>query len=381
MKKYSYDDIKCCFEQNGCKLLTSEEEFNINRMNGHSKYSIISSCGHQVGNCWFNMFKNRKTGLICKSCIYSNTSKHNMELNKNIEGNSYALNIEFQSVQLLKKYIDTSILEIKISPECCLADLCIKDVNCIVQNWLPIQLKSTLKPSNNIYSFGVLRNYHDTLIIFICIQEEKFWFINGNNVLNQSRLSIGIKKSKYSVYEVDKINVTQKILEFYKTMDKDTLQNIQKPITENCRKEQEFRKMRETKLKDVKFNYPEINQSVFDFKINDYKIQEKTAFMKSNSCYSIVMFTKNKDGIHNFPYDKGDNDFYWINLPDYETFYIIPEKVLIDKQIISTDNLKGKKYLSFAITNKWVDNYRYYYDEYNINEIINFYFIKNQDNF
>ena len=69
------------------------------------------------------------------------------------------------------------------------------------------------------------------------------------------------------------------------------------------------------------------------------------------------MLSKNKGGINNIPYDKGDNDFYWINLYDYETFYIIPEKILIDKQIISTETKKGKGYLSFAVSNKWVDKY------------------------
>jgi len=151
MKKNSYDDIKSGFEQKGCKILTTEDEFIINKMNGQSKYNIIASCGHQVDNCRYNMFKCRNTGLICKSCTDQHRSKQNTELNKNINGNSYALNIEFQSVKLLKKYIETSVLEIKISPECCLADLCIKDVNCVNNKWLPIQLKSTTKAHDNIY--------------------------------------------------------------------------------------------------------------------------------------------------------------------------------------------------------------------------------------
>ena len=376
MGKLTYDDIKEIFTTKDCKLLTSEEEFITNKLNGQSKYKLLASCGHEVNNCWFHMFKYRSTGMICKNCVDTNHKEHNKNLHKHIDGNSYTLNIEFQSIELLKKYIDTSGLEIKISPECCSADLCIKDVNCIDDKWLPIQLKSTIKQRHNIYSFGLLRNYHDTLIIFICIEEEKFWFINGNNLLDQCKLSIGVKKSKYSVYEVDKINVTQKILDFYKTMDKDTLENIQTPITENYKREQVFRKLRETKLNGIKFVPPQINQSVFDFKINGYKIQEKTAFMRSGRNHMMVMFTKNKNGVNNVTYDEGDNDFYWVNLPDYETFYIIPEKVLINKKIISTETIKGKKYLSFAQTNKWVDNYRYYYDEYNINEIINFYFDK-----
>ena len=212
------------------------------------------------------------------------------------------------------------------------------------------------------------------LVIFICIEKEKFWFINGNNILDQCKLSIGTKKSKYDIYEVGKNDITQKLLSFYKTLHKNTLENIQTPITENYKKEKLFRNLRESKLNNIKFVYSEINQSVFDFKINNYKIQEKTGFMKSQRNYMMVMFSKSKEGINNIPYDKGDNDFYWVNLPDYETFYIIPEQVLIYKQIISTETKKGKRYLSFAVSNKWVDNYRYSYNEYNINEIVNFLF-------
>jgi hypothetical protein len=128
------------------------------------------------------MFKCRNTGLICKSCTDQHRSKQNTELNKNINGNSYSLNIEFQSVKLLKKYIETSVLEIKISPECCLADLCIKDVNCVNNKWLPIQLKSTTKAHDNIYSFGLAKNYINMVIIFICIEEEKFFTSIANDL-------------------------------------------------------------------------------------------------------------------------------------------------------------------------------------------------------
>ena len=85
----------------------------------------------------------------------------------------------------------------------------------------------------------------------------------------------------------------------------------------------------------------------------------------------MVLLVKYKDGDHNNTYEKGDNDFYWINLQDNETFYIIPEQILIDKHLISSETEKGKKYISFAKRNKWLDFYKYSYNEENINEIIN----------
>ena len=62
-------------------------------------------------------------------------------------------------------------------------------------------------------------------------------------------------------------------------------------------------------------------------------------------------------------YEKGDNDFYWINLQDSQTFYIIPEHILITKTC-STE-------ISFAERNIWLETYKYSYNEENINEIIN----------
>ena len=85
----------------------------------------------------------------------------------------------------------------------------------------------------------------------------------------------------------------------------------------------------------------------------------------------MTLLIKHKNGDHNNTYDKGDNDFYWINLPDNETFYIIPEHILITQNIISSETKKGKKNISFAKRNIWLETYKYSYNEENINEIIN----------
>lgn len=169
----------------------------------------------------------------------------------------------------------------------------------------------------------------------------------------------------------------KKLLEFYNTISTDTIENIQTPITNCCKKEQLYRKLRENKLNNIKFEYPEVNQCVYDFKINNYKVQEKTAHIRKNFKHYISVLHKKKEGISQIPYDSGDNDFYWINLQDNQTFYIIPENILIEKQIISSENIvdkssfiKGRKCLSFSKRNKWLENYKYSYNEENINEII-----------
>ena len=370
MVKVSYETIKETFEDGGCQLVTTKYEMIKNNLNANSKYCIIASCGHQIDDCNYHMFKSklRDREKICRDCNNKKLAVNYKELNKNIDGNCFSLLVEHQSINLLKKYINAA-LELKVSPECCLADIAIRDTSCLENKWLPIQVKSTLKLStDNGYTFG-LKHKYKMLVIFICIGEEKIWVIDGNSILNNKCLSIGMKKSKYDRYEVNKNELTEKIIQFYNTLAKDTLENIQTPLTENCKKEQHFRKLRESKLHTIQFEYPEINQCVYDFTVNKYKIQEKTAYIRKDYKHykSSVFKTKERTQA---PYDAGDNDFYWINLPDNETFYIIPECILVEKQIISCGESKGKGGLSFAKRNIWVNNYKYSYNEYNINEII-----------
>ena len=122
---------------------------------------------------------------------------------------------------------------------------------------------------------------------------------------------------------------------------------IMKPKNIYQQQEQSFRKLRETNLPLIKFEYPEIEARVYDFKINEYKIQEKVASctIKSNDreLHSVHLYRSNN--IHKYKaYNQGDNDFYWIWLNDKKTFYIFPEKVLIDRKYIEVD----KTYIFFT---------------------------------
>jgi hypothetical protein len=182
------------------------------------------------------------------------------------------------------------------------------------------------------------------------------------------------KKSKYDRYEIESSILHSKLLEIYNILPITSLESIQRPITDNCIKEQYYRTLRENKLHQLPFEYPEVNQCIFDFVINNFKIQEKTAFVKKSYKHYSVLLGKNKYGIANIPYDQGDNHFYWINLQDEQTFYVIPEDILVSRNIISSGNIKGKRYLSFAKRNTWLDEYKYLYNEENINEILLNYF-------
>ena len=68
-KKIQYEEIKAFIEGpegNGCKLLTTKEEYEINKMNTHSKLEIECKCG-KIFQKSFNKFKD-KNQRQCKEC-------------------------------------------------------------------------------------------------------------------------------------------------------------------------------------------------------------------------------------------------------------------------------------------------------------------------
>jgi hypothetical protein len=46
-------------------------------------------------------------------------------------------------------------------------------------------------------------------------------------------------------------------------------------------------------------------------------------------------------------YDIGDNDFYWLNCDNKQTFFVIPEQKIIEKGLVGND--KNRKTLKITI--------------------------------
>ena len=371
-----YNVIKQTFAHYECQLLTTYEEYIENKLDKtkYSQFKIIAICGHVVPNCWYHMFKYRGTCLLCKDCTDNNHKEHSKECNKkhNLKDNinSQSLSIENDSINLIKKYIDNSIIDICKTGECCVADLMIRDSSITDDKWLPVQVKSTLKGRHNIYSFGIYNNYPNMVIILVCIEEEKFWIINGNQILNQCKVSIGMQKSnKYAQYSVKKEDLGNKLKELYYLYTLDTFNNINTPITPECKKEQEYRLLRETYLPNIKFVNSPVNRQVYDFTINNIKVQEKVAYVLKKNNISMVIIAKNKKGLKNQQYEVGDNDFYWINIPETSIFYLIPESIMIQNNLLYKENSKGTTRLSFG--NNWTINYKYSYKDHTIEEKLN----------
>jgi hypothetical protein len=114
---------------------------------------------------------------------------------------------------------------------------------------------------------------------------------------------------------------------------------------------------------------PKYHQSYYDIIINNKKIQEKVAGMRTNNIYSCSLYRSN--GYKKFQsYKLGMNDYYWIHIENTDIFYIFPEKILKEYDLIDNNKKYNSIYLNLN-KNDWYNEY-----QYNYNNIDKKYFIK-----
>ena len=99
---YSYDALVKSFEDKNCKLLTTEEEYNVIKKEKvrYPKYYYTASCGCN-NIVHHNVFMNRNTGVICPNCMTTKNAKMKKEENigiKNIE-------LEYNSIKYFEEMI------------------------------------------------------------------------------------------------------------------------------------------------------------------------------------------------------------------------------------------------------------------------------------
>lgn len=211
----------------------------------------------------------------------------------------------------------------------CHVDLIYRPKDVKKDEWVGIQVKTT-KHANPTYGFHVHTEYKNCLLLLYCCEDKNVWII-PENTIHITKVDIGFKKSKYNIYKVTKEStIENKLHSLYETTSK--------PVNIYQEREQEFRKYREEKINFLKFEYDEMEGTVYDFRIGNYKIQEKVCKMnKDTRRYNFCIYKSNGkiDKKRSFcRYDIGDNDFYWLNCEDKKFFIIIPEKILIDRNLI-----------------------------------------------
>jgi hypothetical protein len=378
----TYNEVVHEFNIRNCKLLTSEEDFlivnNINRSFNFKLY-YIASCGHNH-TVFYNVFKYRSTGIVCRSCknkINQIKMKDQFETNKIPKLN----NIQ-QECNYINKIINLLQEKFNIIKafDGCLVDIIFKPKNIIENNWVGIQVKTTFTRKLT-YSFCLNNNYKNCLMLLYCCDDNATWLIPENNINNITKISIGYKKSKYNIYKIDENLLSDKLNELYLITSKFNFDILDKPINIYQQREQEFRKYRERIIDFIQFDYPFMEGTNYDFKINNYNIQEKVTQLGNDNRYNFQLI-KNNGIINNkrnqIQYDIGDNDFYWLNCANESFFFVIPEQVLIDKEIIGN---KNKKLLLKLVVkeqlhknSEWLQPYLFQYDKLDKDRLFNIFY-------
>jgi hypothetical protein len=369
-----YENIVKEFEKRDCKLLTSKEEhaeiLNQSKKQNY-KLKYIASCGHEH-IVFYNVFKSRGTGLVCPSCKNKQIGNNKKEkINNNEMSKISFVEQEFNYIMKLKEFLKNDFEIIKAF-DGCQVDIIYRPKNFAENKWVGIQVKTTGRRYLT-YSFHIQKEYVDCLLLLNCVEDDSTWLIPENIIRNQKKISIGFSKSKYNIYKVSNETIGDKMLEFYNKTTKFSFDELNLPINFYQQREQEFRKYREEKISFIKFEYDEMEATVYDFKIGNFKIQEKVSTFEDN--YSNFCLYKHDDlrsvlkVKRKFKqYDIGDNDFYWLNFNNKKTFFVIPEKILIDKDLVGNKLDKNKLHFRINMKNllcknkEWLNDYIFDYD-------------------
>ena len=282
----------------------------------------------------------RGYGLICQDCSHI---KNNLP---NEDGSSRNNLTEDNGIVYVRELLTDNFL-IKLPDDGCLSDLALKPIKSIEDKWLMIQMKTTNIMQPDGYKFHISNKYKNCLILCMCLNDKKLWLFDGNCVTNTDSLGIGKNNSRYDQNEMKTIeSLVQTINDYLCKYQLFTWNEINRPISDSHKIEQEYRQLRNSKCEFLQFEYSDRSNLVWDFTINGLKFQEKVIQQKTQNYFKANLgnYYRSK------PYKKGDNDFYWFNFPDKINFMILPEKILEDHGCIKTDKQEGKTYFYFNQT-------------------------------
>ena len=378
-----YENVVEEFTKRDCKLLNTKEEYYFiikNAFKSNYKLNYTASCGHNH-IVFYNVFKSRGTGIRCPSCVNKKIGNDTKEKMTNNEITKICkVEQEFNFIQIFKEIVQNDFDIIKAF-DGCLVDIILKPKNVLQDNWIGIQIKTT-NIRRLTYSFHINNDYKNCLLLLYCFEDESMWLIPENIISSQKKISIGFNKSKYNIYKLSKDNIINKLQELYTITTKFEFDILNIPINIYQQREQEFCKYREIKIDFIKFHYDQMEGTTHDFKIENYKIQEKVTKVNKENRYLFFMCKCNgvtNKKINHIQYDIGDNDFYWLNCENKKTFFVIPEQILIEKQLVG--NVKNTLALKVTVketlhpSSAWLQPYMFDYENIDKDRLLNLFSI------
>jgi hypothetical protein len=282
---------------------------------------------------------------------------------------------------LIKELIHKTF-DVRVTNEGCKADFIIKPKDNSNDDWVGVQLKAASKVSKgNMYSFNTGRSdYSGMILICVGLADSAIWIVNPEKIKDLTGLFISKQEgTKYHKYYIkDNKELATQLLNLYNsdtTLVKTTLQEFNKRQTAALQQEDNYVALRKSKIHFLPFRDAP-NYHVYDFKVNGFKVQEKIA-KKDHNQYNLNLHKSYGRNIK-VAYHKNDNDFYWIHLDDWKTFYVIPEEVLIQHGHITENDKIGNKHIGIyppiyprpsKAKNIWLDNYMFQYGDLDENKL------------
>lgn len=368
---WTFDKIKNYVEEKGCQLVTTQEDYIQNKLNTKSNMQFISICGH-LSITTFNNFKYLNTGILCKQCRTISVAKQLKEINSNCNKSYEILN---SSLEIMQEMLDKQFF-FEVMNEGTLASFSIKPKDVKDNIWLPVKIKTTAQRRDSLYSysFKVKPNYYNMPVVLFAVSDMKIWLMNGNDI-NLESICIGTKRSVYDKYFVKCDDLYSKLNTIYEShLFNQTLEQLNNPISKQSQLSQKYVKLREQYINFLEFKYPKYGYKEYDFVVNNLKIQEKVAVVGQKANLYVVNLQRSMS-----VYKAGDNDFYWIHIPETKHFYIFPENILIDNEVIGDEVTLPWLYLypeyinkkDLNIKHEWQFDFLYSYDDLNIDKIQN----------
>jgi len=364
----TYQEVGKVFLQKGCKLLTTEDEFNGMKGQRNKKYKYIASCGHNH-IVFFNVFKSRGTGIKCPACVCKDNGETMKEKTK--DDKIFKLRTEKNCIDYFVKEVEEFFTVVKAF-DGCKADIILKPKLEEEDLWLGIQVKSC-ESFNGSYGFHVDNQYPDCMMLLICWEDKRMWGIPFEDIKDNVKVSIGKGVSKYSKYEINKDDIWMYIFDMYNEIDKFPFEVLDTPVSEFQQLEKEYRKFRESKIDFLQFVYNDMEGMVYDFKVIDKKVQEKVGGLTKGS-YRFTLHKNNGivDGKRCFAnYEEGDNDIYWLNCRDKKTFYVIPQNILIRYGYVGNNATTRHFNIKAKDNDEWYNEYKFDYDNVDKDRLTN----------
>jgi hypothetical protein len=368
----SYSSMVEMLEKHGCKMVTSEEDFLYNELNIFRPIEIIGSCGHKSEELFNDIPFEQGKQTPCQECREAKAAATRERLINPDTNRLRVLEVEDEASSWIKSLLNDKF-EVLITNEGCKADMAIRPLESSEDEWAMIQLKSASKTKDgeNSYSFAFNKNdYRGMALVCTAKTADAIWILDAAEMKDFVGTSITLgANNKYFKYRVPPCYFANEIEEMFvdNRLKKMTIMEIMKRHYKSIEAEDIYQKLRVANIPFLKFEDVQ-NYCNSDFIVNGFKVQEKFAY-KDHQQYNLNNLHKSNGKDNKVPYDKGDNDFYWVHLADWRLFYVIPEKVLIEHGYISDGPNKGQKHIGIypklysekTKKNEWITEYEFDY--------------------